>query len=484
MTNFADVSPRSRISGRVVVFSLVAALCVVYVAGALVFSRILYPDTVVLGVKDVSLMPTSSVADAVDEVMSELSVHVSGQGLDFDVDAVDVDLRVHDRPTFVTHLGLGRNPWLWFVEMWGEHELLPDGLDVAGVNLDADALRSRVDGFVSEFNEGAQAPTNASVVRDGDKPSFVISEESVGTMLDSDLVCERVMSSVRDYDRDARLDESCLLQPEVRSDDAELVSSKDTANHMVRCNIPLLVDGSEVAKVPSERIAEWVVFDGEGVNVDVDAATAWFKGEFSKSYDTVGTQRNYTRPDGSEVEVPAGDGTYGWNVDGAELARQVAGQLVNVNDAAIEVPFHTRGAKFVRGGWDWPSRYVDVDLSAQHVWLYDGSEVVWESECVSGNTSNGHGTPSGVFFVEYKASPMVLVGADENHDGEPDYRTPVDYWMPFYDGCGLHDATWRSSFGGSIYSSDGSHGCVNLPYGKAQELYGLLSEGDVVVVHW
>ena len=48
---------------------------------------------------------------------------------------------------------------------------------------------------------------------------------------------------------------------------------------------------------------------------------------------------------------------------------------------------------------------------------------------------------------------------------------------------GLHDASWRSEFGGEIYKTNGSHGCVNLPKDKAYELYDLISVGTTVIVH-
>ena len=64
---------------------------------------------------------------------------------------------------------------------------------------------------------------------------------------------------------------------------------------------------------------------------------------------------------------------------------------------------------------------------------------------------------------------MYLEGAD--------YTTYVNFWMPFLGGYGLHDATWRGSFGGDIYHYDGSHGCVNLPYDAAAEIYDNISVG-------
>ena len=56
--------------------------------------------------------------------------------------------------------------------------------------------------------------------------------------------------------------------------------------------------------------------------------------------------------------------------------------------------------------------------------------------------------------------------------------------MPFnYNGQGMHDATWRSSFGGNIYKYNGSHGCVNMPLDKAGKLYKMTDNGVPVIVY-
>ena len=99
----------------------------------------------------------------------------------------------------------------------------------------------------------------------------------------------------------------------------------------------------------------------------------------------------------------------------------------------------------------------------------------WDSDCVTGQTP-GHKTPGGLYGITYKERNATLVGAD--------YETPVAYWMPFNGGIGLHDANWRGSFGGEIYTYNGSHGCVNLPPSKSGELYDYLEAGLPVVCYW
>ena len=63
------------------------------------------------------------------------------------------------------------------------------------------------------------------------------------------------------------------------------------------------------------------------------------------------------------------------------------------------------------------------------------------------------------------------------------YRTPVNFWMPFNNNVGMHDATWRDSFGGNIYKTSGSHGCINLPYAAAKEIYGYVEKGTPVICY-
>ena len=86
-------------------------------------------------------------------------------------------------------------------------------------------------------------------------------------------------------------------------------------------------------------------------------------------------------------------------------------------------------------------------------------------------------TQTGIFPIAYKESPATLIPANETNG------TPVQYWMPFFDGQGLHDATWRSSFGGNIYQTNGSHGCVNLPPAVAEVIFNNVDTGAPVVLY-
>jgi len=119
--------------------------------------------------------------------------------------------------------------------------------------------------------------------------------------------------------------------------------------------------------------------------------------------------------------------------------------------------------------------YVDVNITTQKlVYFVNGTPFII-SDIVSGR-SGSRSTPTGTFAVYAKQTGRTLKG--------PGYSAFVNFWMPFYKSYGLHDANWRSSFGGTIYQSGGSHGCVNMPYETASALYNSINIGTPVVIHY
>ena len=127
---------------------------------------------------------------------------------------------------------------------------------------------------------------------------------------------------------------------------------------------------------------------------------------------------------------------------------------------------------------------MDVDLTEQTARYYDANGSLLHScGIVSGLPTADRATPTGVYYLNAKQSPSTLTGYKPN--GEIDYETPVSYWMPFVgNSVGLHDATWQSSFGGSRYKTNGSHGCVNLSLSDAQWFYENLSTGTCIITHY
>lgn len=117
--------------------------------------------------------------------------------------------------------------------------------------------------------------------------------------------------------------------------------------------------------------------------------------------------------------------------------------------------------------------YIEVSIKKQKIRYYEYGEEKISSDIVTGIND---GTPRGTYSVINKAKNITLTG--------PGYASFVNYWIDFKDHVyGIHDASWRNKFGGNIYKTNGSHGCVNMPLEKVKELYKMVSIGTPVYIY-
>ena len=472
----------------IVVGVVIGLVALVYLLGALAFSFVFMPGTTVDGA-DVSLKFASEVAADKSAGISAFQSQVVGDNFSLTVRGQDVDL-AFDKDAYASALIAQQHAFAWPLHIAERHELQSDG----GATFDSGKLAELLGSAIDEFNASATQPTNATIAFDDKTQQYAVTPEQVGTALDKDATLELVGNGLKGLSRRITLDDSCLSQPTVTSDDAALATAAQNANRFMTADIPLTLNGQAAGEVTRAQISSWITLD-ENLNATLDDAKLgeWLKTEVAAKYDTRGAARTYTRPDGKVVTVDATgsnhwDDAYGWVTDEDALATALKQAVEAGSTAAIEIP--TKGAAQAApdaGLKDWGNRYIDIDLTEQHVRMYDDSgALVWESDCVTGDHAQGHDTPTGVYTLNSnRASGNVeLRGAIDPATNEPEYISHVSYWMPFIgNSWALHDASWRSRFGGDIYQSSGSHGCVNLPSDKAAELYNLCKVGDVVVVH-
>lgn len=464
----------------IVVGIIVAVLLVVYLAGVFVFSGRFYPNTKA-GTLNISLKTPAEVCTMMDDALSDYTVQVRGQNVRLDLTSADISLDM-DSQTIAHDMMASVNPWAWPYEIFQQH----NETNALVATYGSAALDSIVSAEVGRINATAVAPQNADLFYNDLRARFDITEEKTGTMLDANAVAQAIAEGVMRFDRWVNLDESVLVQPQITSTDERMLAAQQQANAMVKVDIPLMVNGEEAAVLRGITLADWISVSPEGeVSINEENLTNSMN-EFIQAHNTVGAQRTYTRADGKNVTVKGG--SYGWSYDGPALIELVKTAFANHSSEPIDVPVLQKGDMVgTVGGRDWGARYCDIDLSEQHAYFYDADgNCVWDTEVVTGSPGS-HATPTGVYRVTGgKASPSLLIGQRDPETGKPEYETEVAYWMPFIgNSIGLHDATWQSSFGGSRYAQGfGSHGCVNISLDAAEELYGIINVGDIVVVHW
>jgi lipoprotein-anchoring transpeptidase ErfK/SrfK len=131
---------------------------------------------------------------------------------------------------------------------------------------------------------------------------------------------------------------------------------------------------------------------------------------------------------------------------------------------------------WVQGKDDIGDTYIEIDMGEQEMYYYVNGILQLETPVVTGNTSLKRGTPSGVNYVYLKQKDRILRGVG--------YASHVDFWMPVNGGIGIHDSSWRSSYGGTIYQNNGSHGCINTPRDIMVQLYDMVEVGTPVVMFY
>ena len=71
---------------------------------------------------------------------------------------------------------------------------------------------------------------------------------------------------------------------------------------------------------------------------------------------------------------------------------------------------------------------------------------MWESNVITGKPQPGKTAPRPACnWLRARSRDVTLIGKKDPETGEPEYETPVSYWMPFIGSAvGLHDASWQS----------------------------------------
>ena len=268
--------------------------------------------------------------------------------------------------------------------------------------------------------------------------------------------------------------EDCYEKAYIQSDNEHLLYVLGRYKSINFQQIEIDMTGETITLTSDDVLSFYrTVLGGELVLRD-DVVAAYVK-DLKDRYDTYECKRPFVNRYGNEITVGTKADTYGFKMDlDATVALLTETLKSRERLAQIQPVWTNAGQTRLENGSDIGGTYIEVSISEQYLWAYIDGERVMGTSVVTGNAGN-HDTPRGVFRILYKERNATLVGQD--------YSSSVSYWMPItWSGVGLHDATWRSSFGGSIYKSNGSHGCINMPSWAAQQLYNSFSSGTPVVV--
>ena len=361
-----------------------------------------------------------------------------------------------------------QNPFAWGLRLFS-----PDSYKIQTMmEYDEEAFETALKAMECFDEETAKEPENAHLSEYSKENGYIIVPETEGTLADYEIVEKGVSEAILKLETRISLEElGAYAEPEITADDEMLNTLCENMNKAAGVTITYKF-GEQTETLSGDRIHEWLTPNADGsAGVDSGKVSAYVK-ELADKYNTNHKSKTLKTSYGKTVTIKGG--SYGWKINQAAEADELAALIRSGESQSGREPVYSQKAAS-HGANDYGDTYVEINLTAQHLFFYKNGSLLVESDFVSGNLSKGWGTPAGSFPLTYKQRDAVLKG--EN------YRTPVDYWMPFNGGIGMHDAKWRSSFGGTIYKTGGSHGCINLPHSVAKKIYENISAGMPVLCY-
>ena len=334
---------------------------------------------------------------------------------------------------------------------------------------DEGLLKNKIDNLEFFNEDDIIYPENASLIFINTE--FVIVDEVYGNYLDKEKVYTEVVKSIYTGQEILNLDEAnCYVNPKYCSYSKEVKEAKNIIDQYMSSKITY-VFGDENEVVDYSLINQWIKIDDE-LNVSIDAqAIMNYITNLAKKYDTVGVAREFKTSTGKTLSVSGG--YYGWRINKKKEAQILKEDIENGSILEKEPEYLQKGV--CRGENDFGDSYLEINITRQHIWYYKQGKLIAQGDIVSGNVSNGNGTPLGIYEITYKQENSTLRGAN--------YEAKVNYWMPFNGNIGLHDASWRYSYGGDIYLNDGTHGCINAPKYLAKKIFAEIEAGTPVICY-
>lgn len=316
---------------------------------------------------------------------------------------------------------------------------------------------------IPELDESKMIYPHDAFLTEEDNQLYAI-PEVIGNHIDSDEAIKLTYESLLYGYTSIDFASITVSDPAVHYDD--LQETTNSINNVLNTTITFEIGNGSHLTLDKSVMCNWLVVNDDGTyKIDIDSNLPAFVDQLSEMVSNSTIDFEFQATDFGTVTVPVKNITIDKEAE-IELIKSELGTTSNYTHSPIY-------------NLNVGDSYVEIDITRQHVWLYKNGECLVSTDCVTGNAGK-HDTPPGYFFLTYKTTDRTLRGYNDNGT---QYASHVDFWMPFNGGIGLHDASWRNSFGGKIYLTNGSHGCVNLPKEAARTIYEYIDDTMPIIVY-
>ena len=416
---------------------------------------------------------------SIEEVNEELSDKFVYEGITiydkdqnaYQITAQDIDYQYDFGQSLKLYIDK-QNSWLWVDSFW---KIKDDELNPA-IIYDEDDFEECFNTmpFVSQRNK---ENGRLSIIKTHN--GYELLNERSG-LLNLEEAKQAVEEAVKNSETSISLEEAgCYYDMELTKEMQEILRKWEMIEDFQDCNIVYQI-GDDMVPVDASVVCDWILLEEDGSFALDDKgqlqfnedAVAEFIDRLAEEYDTVGKVRRFKSTKGDIIEIEGG--IYGNQLDKeAETAYLMDAFLGKADE--VHIPTYKQTA-VKQGKDDIGDTYIEVDMTEQMMYYYQNGKLELETPIVTGNTSRKMGTPAGVNYVYLKQTDRILRGEG--------YASHVNFWMPVKGNIGIHDAAWRSNYGGKIYQTNGSHGCINTPYNVMAKLYEMVEVGTPVVMFY
>lgn len=449
------------------VLTAAVAAGAVYVGMGQKYKRVYFPNTTINGLDVSGLTPDEVKKQITDETSGYTMILQERGGENEAIRGSDIDLHPEFDGTLEKILE-NQSPLAWGFHIGRYVDYTIDTMAV----FDDTKLSAVVSGLKCLTPERDVAPQNAYISNYISGTGYEIVPEEQGASPDPQLLSDAVKNAILNFQENLSLEDAQVYEkPQITAESEALNTELAAWNKYVHTTVTYRF-GSRNEVLDGEKIHTWLVSDGQGgVSLDeskIGEYVSWLAQTYNTAYKPKSLKTSY-----GQQTVTISKSVYGWKINQKEETEALKQLLLSCESQEREPVYSQKAAS--HDGNDYGNTYVEINLTAQHLFFYKEGKLVVESDFVSGNESRGWSTPAGAYPLTYKQRNATLKGQN--------YATPVSYWMPFNGGIGMHDAYWRSSFGGKIYKTNGSHGCINLPPAVAKTVYENISAGMPVLCY-
>ena len=358
-----------------------------------------------------------------------------------------------------------QNPFLWIVNIFSNNKYIINEV----YSFDRNLLKEELEKLNCFNSEDIVEPIDACLkYEDGE---FKIIKEVYGNKINEEFLYAYLLNSILLGERCINLDEiNAYENPKFTSESEKVIKAQNELNKYVSSEIYYIFD-NEIEVLDSSIINTWLEVDSTmNVVINEEKIKEYIK-TLGIKYDTYGKTRSFKSTTGKNINVIGG--SYGWRIDRTK-EKEALIKDIKSGEIIKKEPIYLQTALGNHEN-DIGNTYVEINLTNQYLWFYKSGKIITQGDVVTGNVSRGNATPQGTYTLNYKQKNATLRGDNYNSD--------VKYWMPFNMNIGIHDASWRNSFGGNIYQESGSHGCVNAPEYLAKNIFENIEPGTPIICY-